>query len=96
MALAAEHVEILTLMSVDPQGERIPWSRLWSDLRSDLGIIVGVNPMIDAEALRAIGVMHVSAQKLRDNAASILRGGVQRGAAHRLPDGGAEAVGTLA
>ncbi len=96
LALAPEHVEVLTLMSVPPDSERVPWSRLWNDLRADLGLIVGVNPVADADALRSIGVMHVSAQKLRDNAAAILRGGVLRGAAHRLPDGGAEAVGTLA
>jgi hypothetical protein len=95
LAIAPEHVEVLTLMSVPADVERVPWSRLWTEVRNDLGIIVGVNPVADADALRTIGVMHVSAQKLRDNAAAMLRGGVQRGAAHRLPDGGAEAVGTL-
>jgi hypothetical protein len=57
--------------------------------------MIGANATSDAETLRAAGVPHASPQALRDNAALLLAGVVRRGAARRLPDGGAEAVGTL-
>jgi len=96
LALTPELVEVLILMSVPPTGRPIAWAQLWRELRDDLGIIVGANATSDAEVLRAAGVPHASPQALRDNAALLLSGAVRRGAAHRRPDGGAEAVGTLA
>jgi hypothetical protein len=96
VALTPELVEVVTLMSVEPGGRPEPWAKLWRDLREDLGLVIGANPTSDADALRVIGVAQVSPQKLLNNATALLAAAVRRGAAHRLPDGGAEAVGTLA
>jgi hypothetical protein len=95
LALTPELVEVLVLMSVDPSGRPQQWSRLWRDVREDLGVLIGASPTKDAEMLREVGVPHVSAGRLRDNALAMLRAAVRRGAARALPDGGAEAVGTL-
>jgi hypothetical protein len=96
LALTPELVEVVILMSVDPAGRPQPWARMWRGVADDLGLLIGANTAVDAEALRAAQVPHVSPQRLRENAAAHLRAALRRGAARALPDGGAEAVGTLA
>lgn len=95
LALPAEFVELLVLMSVPPDAPPAAWRELWRSVREDLGLVVGVSAAADAEALRTAGVEGVSLERLAQNADVALDFGVRLGVARRLPDSGAEAGGSL-
>jgi len=92
-ALSPEHVEVLTLMCVPP-GQRRSWKELWSCVRTDFGIVVGVNAPAEAVALRDAGVLHVGVEALAANGDDLLAQACRRALARRLPDSGAEVGGT--
>jgi hypothetical protein len=94
IVLSPELVEVLTLTEVASGSTPVAWTTFWRNIRTDLGLVVGASPNSDADALRALGVPHLSLQQLRDNAAKLLGFAERRGAARRLPDGGAEILGT--
>lgn len=94
LALTPEIVEVLTLTEVPPGGKPVPWSKFWKNLSGDLGIVIGASPNSDAIALRDAGLLQISLQHLRENSEKALSAAVRRGAGRRLPDGGAEILGT--
>jgi hypothetical protein len=95
LALSAEYVELLVLMSVPPGSPPREWRGIWRGVREDLGIVIGANAAADGEALRAVGIEGTSLEKITANAAAALQFGVRLGIARRLPDSGAEAGGGM-
>lgn len=94
LTLTGEMAEVLILMFAPP-GTREPWRSLWRRVRDHLGIVVGVEPHIDAEILEGVRVRHVSLEHLAAASNTLLEGTVRRGVARVLPDSGAEVGGDL-
>jgi hypothetical protein len=95
LALTAEHLELLILMTVPPTAPPVPWTDFWRKIRDRFGLVVGANASADVAALEASGVHNVSTEELADNAEALLAQAVRRGVARRLPDGGADVGGDL-
>jgi hypothetical protein len=95
LALSAEHLELLILMTVPPSAPPLPWTEFWRTIRKRFGLVVGANASADVAALEAAGVHNVSTEELADNADALLTQAVRRGVARRLPDGGADVGGDL-
>jgi hypothetical protein len=95
LTLTGELAEVLILMFTPP-GSREPWRTLWRRVRDHLGIVVGVEPHVDAELLESARVRHVSLEHLAMASQGLLESTVRRGVARTLPDSGAEVGGDLA
>lgn len=95
-ALSPEHVEVLTMMFVDPNGSPLSWTAFWKQVREDFGVVVGANPFQDARYLEESGIRHCELEELAANARALLDQACHRSVARLLPDSGAEVGGSVA
>lgn len=95
ICLTGDLLEVLLLMFSEPGGEAQPWRSLWTQVASELGLVVGANPYEDALLLGSAGCSHIPFDRLSLSAEVLLDKATTRGLARRLPDGDAEVGANL-